>query len=95
MQSSWLVSITSLVSHTPLPTHATAHDVQLYWQELQRARVENGFLVLANGARFGGTPQWGSRIFLRSSYSSLWARIKELVEQGCGQILVTGDWEQR
>ncbi len=68
--------------------------MQLYWQELQRACVENGFLVLANGARFGGTRQWGSRIYMRSSYHTLWERIKELVAEESRQIVVTGDRQE-
>jgi hypothetical protein len=99
LPSSWVVSITfitSLVSHTPPPlAHAADDGVQLYWQELQRARVRNDFLVLDNGARFGGRRRWVSRIYQRMSYYTLWARIKELVARGCGKMLVTGDWEDR
>ena len=97
LPSSWVVSIafiTSLMSHTPPPlAHAADDDVQLYWQELQRARVKNDFLVLDSGARFGGRRRWGSCIYLRRSYFTLWARIKELVARGCGKMLVTGDWD--
>ena len=69
--------------------------MQLYWQELQHAPVDDkGFLVLANGACFGGMPGWGSRIFMRRSYYSLYNRIKKLVEEGSRQIVVTGDWQE-
>ena len=68
--------------------------MQLYWQELQRAPVEKDFLVLANGARFGGTQAWGSRIYMRRSYYTLYKRIKEVVEEGSRQIVVTGDWRE-
>jgi hypothetical protein len=91
-QSSWVVSIT----HTPPPTgHAATSQVQLYWQELHRAHMEKDFLVLDNDACFGGKAHWGSRIYLRPIYCTLWARIKELVAQGCGQILVTGDRQEQ
>ncbi len=93
LQRSLIIIIVSLVPHSS-PPHSADNDVQLYWQELQRACVQGGFLVLASGACFGGTRQWGSRIYMRSSYGILWARIKELVAEESRQIVVTGDWQE-
>ena len=72
---------------------ATAPEgVQLFWHALQSTTClsADGLLELQDGTFFMGDELHGSRMILRESYQTLYARIKDLHHDGLRRFVVTG-----
>ena len=65
--------------------------VQLFWQELRRAAILDGFLQLPNGVSFLGDADIGSQMLQRSCYGTLIERIQQLRIDKLHRFLITGE----